>query len=152
VRVSTLWDNQNFWKVPLLHFKPLSRVVQAISFLIRDGSLFMGMTGSGKKWPGCKKLWSWNDGLRLILFLFFVFLPKDRVLKKKTVLYEKSRPLQCINVDECTILQQCWIWQSVIGHRPTKFCCNTLSLHTYVYSIRQTVHIKLKTNVHVCFE
>jgi len=35
--------------------------------VVRDGSLFMGMTGSGKKWPGRKKLWSWNDGLRIFL-------------------------------------------------------------------------------------
>jgi len=132
------------------------------------------------------------------------FKPKDGVLKKKTVLYENNRPLQSINADECTVLQQCWKWQSVIGHCPTKFrncptnfamrsdmtsvhefkcrscfpwgsfaairfasnhfqmrtdtarhvvfCCNTLSLHTNFYSLRQTVQIKLKTNVHVCFE
>ena len=33
------------------------------NILVRDGSLFMGMTGSDKKWPGHEKFCSWNDGL-----------------------------------------------------------------------------------------
>ena len=80
------------------------------------------------------------------------FKPKDRVLKKKTVLYENSRPLQSINADKCTVLQQCWKRQSIIRHCPTKFRNCTANFAIWSDMTSQLFPLKILFSNQICFE
>ena len=80
------YQRNKCWRITLqwLIFLSSDRVLGrcGCATFLGDGSLFIGMTGSGKKWPGPKKVLSGKDGLRVFSAKMTGSEKKNTVVKK----------------------------------------------------------------------